>query len=73
VPLGIAYFPKELTPSPKTWARTMGPVVYESDQEKGGHFAAWECPEAIVNDLNAMFGKGGPCFGVVKGQNGYED
>ncbi|KAL8731060.1 MAG: hypothetical protein Q9181_004447, partial [Wetmoreana brouardii] len=51
VPLGLSYFPKELTLVPKTWGRTMGPVVFESESERGGHFAAWECPEAIVADL----------------------
>jgi hypothetical protein len=51
----------------------MGPIVYESDQKTGGHFAAWECPEAISNDLNMMFRKDGPCFGVIKGHSGYSD
>jgi hypothetical protein len=73
VPLGQAHFPKELNPVPKVWARTMGPIVYESSHKKGGHFAAWECPEVIARDLNAMFGKGGPVFGVVKGKNGYDE
>jgi len=59
VQLGMAHFPKELTVVPKTWGRTMGPVVYESDNESGGHFAAWERPEAIARDLRKMFGKGG--------------
>ena len=49
----------------------MGPVVYESDNERGGHFAAWEKPEAIVRDLYQMFGKGGGAFGVVEGKAGY--
>lgn len=71
VKLGLAFFPKELVPPPRTWARTMGPVVYESEQESGGHFAAWECPEAISTDLKRMFGKGGPCYGVVKDHVGY--
>lgn len=42
VKLGIAYFPKELAVLPKTWNRTLGPVVYESFSDKGGHFAATE-------------------------------
>ena len=71
VKLGLAYFPKELTVVPKTWGRTLGPVVYESEHESGGHFAAWEKPEAIVGDLNKMFGKGGVAHGVVKGKSGY--
>jgi len=71
VPLGLAYFPKELAVIPHTWGRTLGPVVYESDHDRGGHFAAWERPDAIAQDLQKMFGKGGPCYGVVKGKTGY--
>lgn len=72
VPLGLAYFPKELRVIPKTWGRTMGPVVFESEYEKGGHFAAWERPDAILKDLRSMFGKDGGAYGVVPGRNGYE-
>jgi hypothetical protein len=71
VPLGMAYFPRDIHVVPKTWGRTLGPVVYESEHEKGGHFATWEAPEAIVGDLKNMFGRKGPCFGVVKGKTGY--
>ncbi|KAF1817350.1 epoxide hydrolase 1 [Eremomyces bilateralis CBS 781.70] len=71
VPLGLAYFPRELTVIPKTWARTLGKVVWESTSGKGGHFAAWERPDVIAGDLIAMHRKGGPCYGVVKGGNGY--
>lgn len=71
IPLGLGFFPKELNIVPKAWARTMGPIVLESVHERGGHFAAWEKPEAIAGDLAKMFGKGGPCFGVVKGADGY--
>ena len=71
VPLGMSYFPRELRVVPKTWGRTLGPVVYESEHDKGGHFAAWERPDAIKGDLKEMFGKGGPGYGVVKGRDGY--
>ena len=71
VKLGLAFFPKELTVRPKTWGRTMGPVVFESVNESGGHFAAYEKPEAIAKDLQAMFGKGGGAAGVVEGRKGY--
>jgi hypothetical protein len=73
VKLGLAFFPKELTVVPKTWARTLGPVAYESFNDHGGHFAAWEHPEVIAGDLKAMFAKGGPCYGIVKGASGYEE
>lgn len=69
--LGIAHFPKETIVVPKTWAETLGLVCLQSEHAKGGHFAAWEVPDAIVGDLRDMFGKGGPCYGVVEGKNGY--
>lgn len=69
--LGIAHFPREIVVVPRTWAATLGPVVYQSDHDKGGHFAAWEQPEAVVSDLQNMFGKGGPCYGIVAGKNGF--
>lgn len=56
---------------PKTWAQTLGQVDFQSEHEKGGHFAAWERPEAIVGDLREMFGKNGPCYGVIPGKSGY--
>jgi hypothetical protein len=71
VKLGVSYFPKELAPMPKLWAHTMGPLVLQNEHEKGGHFAAWENPDALVSDLRAMFGKTGGAYGVVKGKSGY--
>ena len=72
VKLGIAYNPKELRPVPKTWARTLGPVVYEAQNESGGHFYATEKPDLLARDLRTMFGTGGGAYGVVKGKNGYD-
>ncbi len=72
VKLGMAYNPKELGVFPKTWCRTLGPVVYESDNPSGGHFFATEKPELLARDLRTMFGKGGGAFGVVKGKSGYD-
>lgn len=71
VKLGLAYFPRELTVVPQTWGRTLGPVAYESVKPRGGHFAAWETPEFIASDLEKMFGKKGPLYGIIKGADGY--
>lgn len=71
VKLGLAFFPKELTVLPRSWARTLGPVAYESHNDAGGHFAAFEKPQVIARDLKAMFGKNGPCYKIVKGRSGY--
>ncbi|PCH40344.1 alpha/beta-hydrolase [Wolfiporia cocos MD-104 SS10] len=72
IPCGLSYFPRELVAVPKTWARTLGNVVFESEHESGGHFAAHEKPHELAADVRAMFGKGGPAFGVVKGRVGYD-
>lgn len=49
----------------------MGEIVYSKEHTRGGHFAAWECPELLVGDLRVMFGKGGGAYGVVDGKTGY--
>lgn len=46
-------------PDPR-WMRLLGNVVFQSDHDKGGHFAAYEQPEKLADDLRRMFGAGGP-------------
>ncbi|KAI9708930.1 MAG: hypothetical protein M1820_003624 [Bogoriella megaspora] len=72
VKLGLAYFPKEIVLLPKAWARSLGQVVYQKEHDKGGHFAAWERPDAIVGDLVAMFSRDSPAYGVIDGREGFE-
>jgi hypothetical protein len=48
--------------------RAESAVVFESKHVSGGHFAAYEKPEVLVDDLRRMFGKDGPAAGVVPGQ-----
>ncbi|KAH7030763.1 microsomal epoxide hydrolase [Microdochium trichocladiopsis] len=64
VKIGLSHFPRDLCVLPSSWTRTQGDVVYEKRHPSGGHFPAWERPEAIVADLRAMFRKGG---GATKG------
>jgi len=71
VPLGISVFPKDLGVVPRNWMQTIGNVVFMSEHDSGGHFAAFERPNELVGDLRKMFGKGGPAYGVVEGRNGY--
>ncbi|KAI4523992.1 alpha/beta-hydrolase [Schizophyllum commune Loenen D] len=71
VPMGMSQFPKDIYVYPKAWKHTLGNVVFEAEHNSGGHFAAHEKPEALVGDLRAMFGRGGPAYGVVPGKEGY--
>lgn len=73
VPLGISDFPIEIANSPVSWRHTMGPIVSQNFHDKGGHFAAYERPDAIAGDLCGMFGKGGGAYGVVAGKDGYSN
>ncbi|KAI0259499.1 hypothetical protein BC834DRAFT_629060 [Gloeopeniophorella convolvens] len=44
-------------------------VVFESEHASGGHFPAYEKPEALVDDLRRMFGKDSPAAGAVAGRS----
>lgn len=60
VPMGISRFQNDLIVLPKLWNQSLGPVAFENEHTAGGHFAAWERPDAIIQDLRAMFAEGGP-------------
>ncbi|KAK7045806.1 hypothetical protein VNI00_007209 [Paramarasmius palmivorus] len=80
VPTGYSFFPKEIGRGPKPqvdqipvvllWYTDKN-IVFQSHHKSGGHFAAHEKPNELVEDLRNMFGKGGPAFGVVPGKDGY--
>ncbi|CDO76878.1 hypothetical protein BN946_scf184591.g3 [Trametes cinnabarina] len=72
VPVGASYFPGEPVRLPKSWSHTLGKLVFQSEHDAGGHFAAYEKPEELAGDLRTMFGKGGPAYGVVAGKPGYD-
>jgi pimeloyl-ACP methyl ester carboxylesterase len=56
VPAVVSAFPEEITEAPRTWAERAYPnLLLYSRHPKGGHFAAWEQPQAIVDDLRAGF------------------
>jgi len=60
-PLGYSYFPMELSPIPVEWVATTGNMVWSASHESGGHFAAFERPETLLQDVEAfvkqVFGK----------------
>ncbi|KAI0754653.1 hypothetical protein C8Q80DRAFT_379808 [Daedaleopsis nitida] len=64
VPVGVSRF-EEVVQLPKSWAHMLGKVVFVAEHDKGGHFAAFEHPEALVQDLRDMYKQGGPAYGVV--------
>jgi len=71
VPVGTSFFPREPVRAPRALLHAKARIVFESEHEAGGHFAAYEQPEALVSDLRKMFGRSGPAAGVVPGHTGY--
>jgi len=56
VPVVVSAFPDELYQVPRNWAEKAYPnMVYYKKHDKGGHFAAWEQPELLVNDIREGF------------------
>jgi pimeloyl-ACP methyl ester carboxylesterase len=56
VPVVVSVFPDELYPAPRSWAERAYPkLAYYKKHEKGGHFAAWEQPQLLVEDMRAGF------------------
>ncbi|KAF9468672.1 Alpha/Beta hydrolase protein [Collybia nuda] len=70
IPVGHSYFPKEIISLPSRWFSSPY-LVFESQHESGGHFAAYEKPVELVDDLRKMFGRGGGAFNVVSSSDGY--
>ena len=56
VPTAVSVFPDELYEPPRSWAERAFPkLVYYNRLDKGGHFAAWEQPQAFSEELRAGF------------------
>lgn len=58
IPVAVSAFPDELYQAPRSWAERVYPeLIHYNRLPKGGHFAAFEQPELLVNELRAAFRK----------------
>ena len=55
VPAGFAMFPKDLSHPPLEWAQRFFDVQRWTEMPEGGHFAALETPELLVNEIREFF------------------
>jgi microsomal epoxide hydrolase len=55
VPTGAAIFPKELYRPPRAWAEAAFNIVHWTEMPRGGHFAAMEEPDLLVDDVRSFF------------------
>jgi len=55
VPTGCALFPAEIVRPPRAWAEQHYHVARWTEMPRGGHFAAFEEPELLVDDVREFF------------------
>jgi pimeloyl-ACP methyl ester carboxylesterase len=56
VPVAVSVFPDELYPAPRSWTERAYPnLIHYNKLEKGGHFAAWEQPQLLSEEVRAGF------------------
>jgi pimeloyl-ACP methyl ester carboxylesterase len=56
VPAAVSVFPDELYQAPKSWSEQAYPkLVHYNRLPKGGHFAAWEQPEYLSQEVRQGF------------------
>jgi hypothetical protein len=56
VPVGFTTFPGEVWAAPRSWVEQSYPsLTYFNKADRGGHFAAWEQPQLLSEDVRATF------------------
>jgi pimeloyl-ACP methyl ester carboxylesterase len=56
IPVAVSAFPDEIYTVPRSWAERAYPkLIYYKKHDKGGHFAAWEQPQVLSEDVRAGF------------------
>ena len=56
IPVGVTVFPDELYPAPRSWVEKAYPkLIYFNEVDRGGHFAAWEQPDILSQEIRAAF------------------
>jgi pimeloyl-ACP methyl ester carboxylesterase len=56
LPVGVTVFPDELYPAPRSWAERAYPkLIHYGVADEGGHFAAWEQPQTLSEELRETF------------------
>ena len=56
IPVAVSVFPDEQYYTPRSWAERAYPrLIHYNQVEKGGHFAAWEQPKILVDEMRVGF------------------
>ena len=52
IPIAVSVFPDDVLPAPRSWVERAYPkLVHYNKLDKGGHFAAWEQPKLLVDEM----------------------
>jgi hypothetical protein len=52
IPVAVSVFPDEQYHTPRSWAERAYPrLIHYNQLDKGGHFAAWEQPKLLVDEM----------------------
>jgi pimeloyl-ACP methyl ester carboxylesterase len=58
IPVAVSVFPEEIYAPPRSWAEEAYPkLIHYNKLDKGGHFAAWEQPELLSEEVRTGFRK----------------
>ena len=56
IPMAVSAFPDEVYQLPRSWAEQAYPnLIHYNRPAKGGHFAAWEQPQLLVEEVRTGF------------------
>jgi pimeloyl-ACP methyl ester carboxylesterase len=56
IPVAVSAFPDELYQLPRSWAEPAYPkLIHYNKLPKGGHFAAWEQPALLTEEMRVGF------------------
>jgi pimeloyl-ACP methyl ester carboxylesterase len=56
IPVAVSAFPDEVVQTPRSWAEQAYPnLIYYNKADKGGHYAAWEQPQLLSEEVRAGF------------------
>jgi pimeloyl-ACP methyl ester carboxylesterase len=56
IPVAVSAFPDEIYQVPRSWAERAYPaLIHYNKPDKGGHFAAWEQPQLLVEEIRSGF------------------
>jgi pimeloyl-ACP methyl ester carboxylesterase len=52
IPIAVSVFPDDVLPAPRSWVERAYPrLIHYNQLDKGGHFAAWEQPKLLVDEM----------------------